>query len=141
MHALTRAAFASYGWLTPPSGALFETEDDVRRDLAAHGGTLARSDGVPVAAARFVVERRHLHVRRVAVDPARQGSGIGRDLMEWIQRHAAGRGFDEIRLGVRAQLPGNRAFYEKLGYRVLREHRRPGSDDVLWYEMGRRVGG
>ena len=120
MHALTRAAFGGYTWLRPPSGAINESEDDVRRDLAAHGGVLARLDGAPVAAARFVLEPRLLHVRRVAVDPARQGTGIGRELMLWVERHARERGFREVRLGVRAQLPGNRAFYERLGYRVVR---------------------
>lgn len=139
MQALTQAAFAGYTWLSPPSGAIDEREDDVRRDLAAHGGVLARLEGTPVAALRMVVEPRHLHVRRVAVHPSRQGGGIGRELMRWVERRAAERGFAEVRLGVRAQLPGNRAFYEKLGYRVVREHRRPGRGEVLWYEMAREV--
>lgn len=78
-----------------------------------------------------------LRVRRVAVVPDLQGSGIGRALMEWAHRHALDRGFSEVRLGVRAQLPGNRAFYETLGYRVVKAHTRPGSGDVVWFEMSR----
>jgi len=140
VHRLTQLAFGVYTWLTPPTGATKETEDDVRRDLAAHGGAVARLNGVGVGALRFVVEPHHLHVRRVAVDPAYQGRGIGRRLMEWVHAHAAGRGFAEVRLGVRSQLPGNRIFYEKLGYRTLREHRFPGSREVHWYEMVRPVG-
>ena len=137
---MTQAAFGGYGWLTPPSGAIDETEDDVRRDLAAHGGALARLAGAPVGALRLVAEPRHLHVRRVAVDPGHQGQGVGRELMLWAERHAREHGFAEVRLGVRSQLPGNRAFYEKLGYRVVREHHRPGTRDVIWYEMARPVG-
>lgn len=127
--------------MSPPSGAIDETEDDVRQDLARHGGGIARLDGTPVGALRFVVEPRVLRVRRVAVAPERQGSGIGRELMLWAHRQAAERGFPEVRLGVRAQLPGNRAFYERLGYRVVKEHSRPGSGEVVWLEMARAVDG
>ena len=139
VHRLTQLAFAGYGWLTPPSGALSENEDDVRRDLQQHGGALARLDGAAVGALRLRQEPKALWVRRVAVDPARQGDGVGRGLMRWAEREAAARGLAEVRLGVRAQLPGNRAFYERLGYRVLRAHPRPGSEEVHWLEMGRPI--
>jgi ribosomal protein S18 acetylase RimI-like enzyme len=140
VHRLTQRAFGGYTWLTPPSGAIDETEDDVRRDLQQHGGALGRIDGAAVAALRFVVEPRYLRARRVAVDPERQGEGIGRALMRWIERHAAQRGLEEVRLGVRAQLPGNLRFYEGLGYEVIREHRYPGTSEVHWLEMARKVG-
>jgi GNAT superfamily N-acetyltransferase len=139
VHRLTQLAFAGYGWLTPPSGALAETEDDVRLDLRESGGALARLDGAPVGALRLRVEPKALWARRVAVDPAQQGSGVGRALMRWAERLAAARGLPEVRLGVRAQLPGNRAFYERLGYQVLRGHPRPGGGEVHWLEMGRPI--
>ena len=140
VHRLTQRAFGGYGWLTPPSGALDETEDDVRRDLARHGGAVARLDGVAVGALRFVPEPRHLHVRRVAVDPDRQGAGVGKALMRWAERHAESLGLPAVHLGVRGQLPGNRRFYESLGYRVVREHHYPGTREVHWLEMEREVG-
>lgn len=141
VHRLTRLAFGGYTWLTPPSGAITETEDDVRRDLRQHGGALARLDGSAVGALRLVRESSHLQVRRVAVDPAVQGRGLGRALMEWAHDHALALGYSEVRLGVRAQLPQNRSFYEGLGYGVLRAHSRPGTDEVAWYEMSRRLTG
>ncbi len=139
VHRLTQLAFGGYDWLTPPSSALSETEDDVRRDLQRHGGALARIDGRAVAALRFVVEPHSLWVRRVAVDPAWQGRGVGRQLMRWAEARAAERGYGELRLGVRGQLSGNREFYERLGYRVVRRHHFPGTRDVHWIEMARSV--
>ena len=141
VHRLTQLAFGGYGWLTPPSGALAETEDDVRRDLQQHGGALARLAGSAVGALRLRFEPKALWVRRVAVDPAQQGHGVGRELMHWAEQQAAQRRLAEVRLGVREQLPGNRAFYEKLGYRVIQEHLRPGTREVHWFEMSQAVGG
>ena len=140
VHRVTQLAFAGYGWLTPPSGALGETEDDVRRDLQRYGGAVARLDGSAVGALRLRTVPGKLWVLRVAVDPARQGLGIGRRLMDWALQQAGARGLNEVRLGVREQLPGNRAFYERLGYRVVRAHNRPGTDQVHWYEMGKPAG-
>jgi ribosomal protein S18 acetylase RimI-like enzyme/glutaredoxin len=141
VHRLTQLAFGGYGWLTPPSGALAETEDDVRRDLQLRGGALARMAGAAVGALRLRFEPKALWVRRVAVDPAHQGHGVGRELMRWAEQQAAEQGLAEVRLGVREQLPGNRAFYEKLGYRVIQEHLRPGTNQVHWFEMSRSAGG
>jgi ribosomal protein S18 acetylase RimI-like enzyme len=58
-------------------------------------------------------------VRRVAVLPERQRRGIGTALMSWSHGHAVSLGLHEVRLGVRRQLPGNQAFYKRLGYRVI----------------------
>lgn len=135
LHRLTQLAFAGYGWLNPPSGALRETEADVRNDLSGNWGALASIEGRAVGGLRFEREAGYLHVRRVAVDPALQRHGIGRALMEWAHGYAAAQGYREVRVGVRRELPGNRAFYERLGYRVVAEHSHPGHDEITWYEM------
>ena len=140
MHRLTQAAFAPYaGFLDPPSGALRETVDSVERDLVAHGGAIAWSGAEAVGCLRFEVDADHMHVRRVAVAPERQREGIGTSLMEWVHGHARTLGLHEVRLGVRRQLPGNRAFYERLGYSLVARHRHPGQARVTWYEMRLRL--
>jgi tRNA threonylcarbamoyladenosine biosynthesis protein TsaE len=137
VHRLTRLAFGGYDWLEPPSGALGESEEQVRAELAAHGGAVAWLDGLAVGCLRLSDgdEPGVLHVRRVAVDPALQRRGIGRALMEWAAEEARRRGCRELRLGVRRQLPGNLAFYRRLGYRVLRAHAHPVSGRVVWDEL------
>ena len=139
VHRLTQVAFANHASLDPPSGALRESEEDVRRDLERGGGALATVDGATVGALRYEVRPFWLHARRVAVDPAFQNRGIGRALMRWAEEEARRRGLSEVRLGVRRQLPENQAFYERLGYEVLAAHSHPGHAEVTWYEMGRRL--
>lgn len=135
LHRLTRLAFGGYGWLDPPSGALSETEDDVRQDLIQHHGLLAYRAGRAVGGLRFERRPDHLHVRRVAVDPAFQRRGIGLAMMRWVHEFGRAAGIREVRVGVRSQLPGNRQFYEKLGYQVIAGHSHEGRTDVTWFEM------
>lgn len=139
VHELTQAAFAGYEALDPPSGASRETAEAVRRDLAAARGALAWLDSRPVGCLRFVVAPDHLHVRRVAVTPELQGRGIGRALMAWAERQASDRGLARVTVGVRLSLPGNLAFYRRLGYEVVAEYSHPGYGRPTWVSMEKGV--
>jgi ribosomal-protein-alanine N-acetyltransferase len=66
---------------------------------------------------RYGVEAAHLDL--FAVDRAWQGQGLGRRLLEWLERPAQVAGLARILLEVRADNAGARAFYERLGYRRL----------------------
>ncbi len=135
MHDLSRAAFRDQAGLDPPSGESRETLDSVRADLEAHGGAIAWWAERPVGCLRFEVEPGHLHVRRVAVLPELQGQGIGRALMAWAEAEAARRRRAEVHVGVRIALPGNLAFYRRLGYEVAAEHAHPGYDRPTWLSL------
>ncbi|MFH5803248.1 GNAT family N-acetyltransferase [Alienimonas sp. DA493] len=53
-------------------------------------------------------------LRQMAVRPEAHGRGLGRRLMEAVERDLKGRGFVNVTLHARATAVG---FYEKLGYR------------------------
>lgn len=135
MHRLTQLAFRDYDRLDPPSGAVRETEAMVRDDLERGGGAIARLEDRAVGCLRFERLADHLHVRRLAVDPAQQNQGIGTRLMQWAHDYARSLGYTEVRIGVRAQLPGNIRLYQRLGYRIVAEHRHEGYDRTTWIEM------
>ena len=59
--------------------------------------------------------------------------------MQWAHQFAKGKGYREVGVGVRLQLPENVRFYEQLGYRRVADHRHPGYRDVTWIEMTREV--
>ena len=52
---------------------------------------------------------------RVQVHPSRQGTGLGRVLMDGVHRIARDRGWEFVRLGARGGT-GVDAFYRRLGY-------------------------
>lgn len=148
LHDVTQAAYAENPPVSPPSGALAETVDDVRRDLTDRGGVVGRRAGRVVAGLRFgppadaaygagavdaadaagaaymagAADAAYAWVRRVAVVPAEQRRGVGRGLMRWAHAVARTAGFGELRLGVRTGMPGNLAFYRALGYRAVGDH-------------------
>ena len=133
VHRLTQAAFAAYASLTPPSGAVSETEDQVRAQLAARPGGLAYVDGALAGCYRTQAhEDGTLHVRRVAVDEAFRGRGVCAAMIRHAEDAARAEGRAELRLGVRDQLPGNLALFRRLGYEVVAGH-------GFWTELAKRL--
>jgi ribosomal protein S18 acetylase RimI-like enzyme len=59
------------------------------------------------------------HVEEVSVDPAAQGQGIGSALLDAVASHAAADGLDGVTLTTFRDVPWNRPFYERRGFRVL----------------------
>jgi ribosomal protein S18 acetylase RimI-like enzyme len=141
VHRLTQEAFRDYTWLEPPSGALRETLERVREDLAAGGGAIAELQGEPVGCLRWQpASDGSFHVRRVAVAMHARRRGVGRALMTWAEVEARRRGCDAVTVGVRITLPGNLAFYRGLGYEIVGEHSHDGYADVTWLGLRKPVG-
>jgi tRNA threonylcarbamoyladenosine biosynthesis protein TsaE len=140
VHRLTQAVFRAYATLDPPSGALRESIETLRADLEKGGGAIAAVDGVVVGCLRWQVEADgNLRVRRVAVEPDFQRRGLGSALMAWAEDHARRQGRDAVSVGVRIALPGNLAFYGKLGYEVVGEHRHEGYDRTTWLALRKQL--
>ncbi len=62
------------------------------------------------------------HIEQVSVAPAHQGLGVGRALIEQVQRWATSMGLPVVRLTTFGHIPWNRPLYEHLGFRVLADH-------------------
>lgn len=61
------------------------------------------------------------HLNLFAVAPAHRRAGIGRQLLQWLERCASVAGNVAISLEVRASNTGAQRFYESMGYRTLVE--------------------
>lgn len=80
--------------------------------VASAGGELTG-----FAIMRFGDEEAHLYL--LCVQPAWRRCGIGRSLVEWLEKSCRTAAIQRIRLEVRASNRGARLFYESLGYRYL----------------------
>ena len=102
-------------------------------DLSAGGGAVAEQTGSAVGCLRWkVTAEGYFHVRRVAIEPEVQRRGIGRALMGWAEAEAQRRGCTAVSAGVLVAVPGNLAFYRRLGYRVSGERRHEGYERTTW---------
>ena len=77
-------------------------------------------------------EADHGFVDNVAVDPGRQGQGIGRALLDFVAREAAARGLPELRLYTNARMTENLALYPRLGWTEFDRRREDGFDRVFF---------
>ncbi|MCC6720204.1 MAG: GNAT family N-acetyltransferase [Acetobacteraceae bacterium] len=73
--------------------------------------------GAPVAGLIVLLpEADHLLLDNIAVDPAAQGTGIGRALMQFADAEAARRGYAELRLYTHLMMTENIALYARTGW-------------------------
>jgi ribosomal protein S18 acetylase RimI-like enzyme len=73
----------------------------------------------------------HLLVENVAVDPARQGEGVGRALLSFAEDSARAAGLGTIRLYTHEKMSENLALYARLGYREFERRSETGFDRVF----------
>jgi GNAT superfamily N-acetyltransferase len=57
-------------------------------------------------------------IEELGVDPARQGQGLGRQLVEWVIEEARRRSKSAVLVGTPNASIGNIAFYQRLGFRM-----------------------
>lgn len=58
-------------------------------------------------------------IKRAVVDPARQGQGLGRRVVEELEQRFLARGITELRLEVWADNTGGLAFWTEMGWELL----------------------
>jgi ribosomal protein S18 acetylase RimI-like enzyme len=127
---LTELVQSAYGHyverLGGPPRPLIDDYDEVVRTrrvtVAERGGEIAGLIVLDEDDEGFLVDN-------VAVDPAQQGSGVGRALLEHAEDAARAAGFDSIYLYTHELMTENLALYARLGY--VEYARRPHGDAHL----------
>jgi GNAT superfamily N-acetyltransferase len=112
VHQVVRAAYAPYleRMHQPPAPML----DDYR--AAAESGQIWVVGDPVVGVIVLIGQDDGLLVENVAVSPAAQGTGIGRQLMEFAEQRARALGLRRLRLYTNEVMVENLAFYARLGY-------------------------
>ncbi len=89
-------------------------EDDYPAHVRRHDVWVA---GDPIGGLIVLLgEDDHLLLDNIAVDPARQGQGIGRALMQFADAEARRRGYRELRLYTHETMVENIALYSRSGW-------------------------
>lgn len=91
-------------------------DDDYAERIANGCAWLAEAPGL-VGLIVLIEEADRLLVENVAVEPSRQGEGIGRALLSFAEQRAQQAGIRTLRLYTHAKMAENLTLYARLGYR------------------------
>jgi ribosomal protein S18 acetylase RimI-like enzyme len=103
--------------IDPPSSALRLTPKSLKQKAAEERVFLALLGGRMVGCVFLAEKQDHFYLGKLAVDPACQGLGIGRRLVEAAEAFAGATAKPMIELQVRVELTGNQATFARLGFR------------------------
>ena len=126
------AAFVDVGRPEIAQDEPFPIEDLLAYLEAARCWVAADDDGPPVAYVVVDLLDDDAHVEQVSVHPDAGGQGLGARLLDHVSHWAAGRGHDRVTLTTFTDVPWNAPYYERLGFRSLR-------DDELGPALRRRM--
>ena len=107
---------------------------DADHSEAVRAGTLfVAEDGSGIAGVIVLVRGGgHLEIENVAVDPRRQGSGVGRALLGFAETEARAGGIDELRLYTHVVMLRNQRIYTRLGYAEVERRSENGFERVFY---------
>ncbi|MBV9956081.1 MAG: GNAT family N-acetyltransferase [Pseudolabrys sp.] len=117
---------AAFGGLTPPSGVLKETVADFARRQREGFVLVAMVDERFAGSMFCAVKDGALYLTRMATHPDWQKRGVGRALMAAAEQEARAMHLPKLLIRVRKNLPGNLAYFSKLGFAVTGEGADPG---------------
>jgi ribosomal protein S18 acetylase RimI-like enzyme len=111
---LADTAYGHYfGRLGGPPGPMTDDYAEVVRHRRV---TVAERDGRVVGFVAFGPGDEGFSIDNVAVDPAHQGRGVGRALLEHAEAAAREAGFESIYLWTHERMTENLALYSRIGY-------------------------
>jgi ribosomal protein S18 acetylase RimI-like enzyme len=134
---LVRSAYGHYveriGWEPRPM------TEDYSEVMTRFDVLVAESGGEIVGLIVIGPDEEGFVVDNVAVDPASQGSGVGRLLLERAEEAARAAGFDSIYLYTHDSMTKNIALYRRIGYVEYDRRPVPNFDSEVVY-MRKRLG-
>ena len=77
-------------------------------------------------------------VKRMFVDRAWRGKGVGRALLETLITRARALGYDHLRLGTLGDMSAARSLYRSLGFAPIERYRPDEMIDTEFYELALR---
>ena len=122
IHELMIKAFMEYKDEVPPSSALEETVESITTALKDNEkGLIAYVDETPVGMVRFQLKENGLYFFRLSVIPERQGQGIAKKVLKFLEDYAKGKEISKLLCKVRMTVTKNIKLYSSIGYSIYDE--------------------
>lgn len=122
IHDLMIKAFSEYKNAVPPSSALDETVQSITTDIKnGEQCIIGYLDNQPVGMVRFQLQEVGLYFFRLSVIPEKQGKGIAKKLLNFLEDYAKEKELPAILCKARENVPRNIYLYQSLGYEIIDE--------------------
>lgn len=119
IHKVMMKAYEEYAKDPAPSSALQETVASIKQELSTGQEALIGSiSGQPIAMVRYQIKDDGLHFFRMAVLPTMQGLGIGKQLINELEKIARESKVSTINCRVRVSILKNLQLYQSKGYAI-----------------------
>ena len=118
---ITKEAFVKYAELAgiETTAALTETYEDVKKDIDTKIVLIALSDGVPVGSVRVeVFDDNTAYFSRFGVKVTSQNNGIGKSIMNLVDRIMKKNGIKKISLHTASKITSVIRFYYGRGFHI-----------------------
>ena len=134
---ITAEAYAAFEPLL--GGPPVPVTEDYAPRIAAGEVWIVSHAGAPIGVIVLQPAPDHLLIFSIALLPAFQRQGLGRWMLDWIERHAGQSGVPELRLFTNALMERNLALYVRAGYREIGRRPNPVREGWILVDMAKRV--
>ena len=121
--------------IAPPSSLHLLTPDSIAAKAQHESLFLATHRAKLVGCVFATPKPDSLYVGKLAVHPDYQRNGIGRRLMDAVERYALSKGIQALELNTRIELTENHNTFKSMGYFVISEHSHEGYDRPTYISM------
>jgi GNAT superfamily N-acetyltransferase len=106
-------------------------EQDYAERIAAADAFVLEDEGEIAGLLILEADGDRLTVDNVAIEPSRQGKGLGRRLLAYAEERARERGVPELRIYTHQKMTENIELYTRLGYVEYERRTKDGRDGVF----------
>lgn len=139
--ALLQGAFSYMGGrIDPPSSLRFLSLDSIAVKARNESLFLATENEELVGCVFVAPQSDFLYVGKLAIHPEHQRKGIGRCLMQTVERYAIKMGIDTLELNTRIELTENHTAFKSMGFLVTGEHSHEGYNRPTFISMRKVLG-
>lgn len=122
IHELMIKAFTEYKDEIPPSSALEETIESIAFALEnGEQALISYIQNEPVGMVRFCLNKNGIYFYRLSVIPEKQGKGIAKKTLNFLEEYARQLEKPAILCKVRMTIPKNIQLYRSMGYSIYDE--------------------
>ena len=112
IHDVMIQAFSEYKNEVSPSSALQETHQMITDSFkSGEQALIAYENNQPIGMVRFKLNKSILYFYRLSVIPQKQGKGVAKNMLEYLETYGKKQGANEIQCKVRATVSKNISLY------------------------------